>query len=47
MLRDLKPTYPLLHALVAIEKLETYDDLKVLKTVIQEDLGQLHSQGVL
>lgn len=37
MLRNLKPTYPFFEAMVAILKLTSYDDLKVLKSVIHDD----------
>lgn len=38
MLRNLNPTYPYSHALIAIDRLDSYDDLKVLKAVIDDDL---------
>lgn len=38
MLRNLSPVYPYNHALIAIGRLNSYEDLKVLRAVIDDDL---------
>lgn len=37
MYRNLNPAYPYAHALIAIDRLDNYEDLKVFKAVIDDD----------